>query len=413
MAVLVASFVLSGLVRPETFSQFFSGFEFYDEEHYLALAREGMPSTGSAFHPLYAWLIAAVGELVPKGLLPKELHLIAVARLLSAVLFMASLIAMARLLTRVVSWPTAALVTLLFGINPFSIFHVLAYTESLYGFLGILLMTGLLDWLQPPASSSSSFTRVGAALTIVMSAGLMALARPSYFIVFAIVVGFMGIYGLQFLTSKPSAGSQRSETKGQHRRFNLALGLLVLATGGFTAGYFMYLDQVTGSPFASLEAQKNFDRSFGFYWQHFIKPATLNGSDNIFVWEIQAFWLPMFMAALFALYRPWRDWLDGKGAGFYVFWFATFFTGAHIAANVFTHPRFYSLGRHVLAQPFFFVALAFAIEALQRHNGSPSTKARSKVSSKALRYFVWFYLFASFVYLAMFWGRFAKGSWIG
>jgi len=254
----------------------------------------------------------------------------------------------------------------------------LVYPESLFSLLSILLLLVILLFIR-----EGDWKNVVAALLL---SGLMALCRPTHLGLGASLVGALAL----------SQVFIRDNSLARKRGF-IILTVALLGTLAFTAAYFRYIETVTSDFFSAMKSQEGFGRKWSFYWEHFYAPKTLNGSDNIFAWEIQCFYLPLIATGIFASWHSFRRQL--QGAAFYIFWICVLFAGAHVGANILTHPRFYALGRHVMSQPFLFIFLAILT------NSAPRTYF-TKVGAG-------FYVLASFVYLTMTWERFAKGSWIG
>jgi len=74
---------------------------------------------------------------------------------------------------------------------------------------------------------------------------------------------------------------------------------------------------------------------------------------------------------------------------------------AHSAAAFLTYERFMSIGRHVLANPLPFFGLLIALQFVPERQ------------DRRVRRALGFFVFASAIFLGMWWFRFAKDQWIG
>lgn len=385
LLVYALSFLALCFYDPALLARLGSAKLFYDEAHYLRIAQAAYSEGSSpAFHPLLPLLTAFLSKL--NGFADWQN-----ARLLSLALTLLGAPLFYRLLlTTTITRTTAAWVTFLYLINPFAIFHVLAYTESLFSLLSLLLLTQACAYLEQKSRLHLGWCGLYAAL--------LALTRPSFYPFLAVATVFAILYFFLY------SGSYR-HPRAQTQRLLILLSTLVTSSLAATALFFWYLKEQRGSFFAAITAQKDWGRQLGLHWQLLTNPRCLNGSKEVLTWELHAFYGPMIIAGLMIFWQVRQAQklqprnLPVKLSDIFLFWFAVLYTGFHTAVQFLTYDRFYSIGRHVLSLPFFFIALAFIIDGFQD----------SKQRTALLK----FYSFASFVYLCMFWHRLALGSWMG
>lgn len=372
------SIVLVGVYDQRLGFFFLESNVFFDEGHYRLLAEKGYFVASEAFHPLYPLLVR--GLIFLTGMKPLLL-----GRLLSLFFFGATLPILHRFLLKLVKPSVAAWGVLLFALNPFSVFHVLAYTESLFGFVAVSMLLLACGYLR-----QGGFRKL---IIVSFLAFLLGLTRPSVYPFFCIA-----IIGAGFFLAKIRHDFQK------YRRVMILFAFIFGSAVISTTLFFLYLAVVKGNFWASIDAQKAWGREFGLHWNLIFHPKSLNGSDNLLIWEIQAFWGPVVLvvAMLPLLWRKHRE-ISGFKNRFlekaFVFWFSVLYAGFHTAIQFFTHDRFYSLGRHVFALPFFFIALSILLDEMPER--------------PLLRRSLAFYLFASFVYLGIYWARIPNGAWIG
>ena len=82
----------------------------------------------------------------------------------------------------------------------------------------------------------------------------------------------------------------------------------------------------------------------------------------------------------------------------YIFWFSLYFTTAHSLINFFTFDRLMSLGRHILATPFFFISLGYLYRCIP-----------SKIKYQTLL----FMTFVSALMLVQQWVNYGQDKWLG
>lgn len=356
----------------------------FDECHYIDISEKGYTPGVSAFYPLWPTLLFAVKSV---GMNVKPY-----ANFISLGIFFASIPIFYRSLMILFDQRVAVITTFLFGLNPMSVFHAMAYSESIFCFLSAIFLFYFALAEQNPKFSNLLF--------LYLSMLLMALTRPivlqtaaSTAAAFLILIAING-WKLKTIAAKLKSG-----------------WVVISAAFLGTALYATYLKHKFGNFFQAFEAQKNWGRSLGLHWSNITHPKSVSSSDNVLTWDIQAFYLPAILVSLTLSANYWRPIFMKLGAisdptkldkvtGSVTFWFALFFAGCFSVIQFLSYPFFFSVGRHVFAAPFFYVGLGGALYYFCRDN-------------RFYRYFVYAYMTFSFLYLMNFWDRFGNRSWMG
>lgn len=373
-------FLIANLFSPSLTTTFWTDpRRSFDLDFYLSIAEQGyLEPSWPAFYPLWPIVLNWYSNLFQ---LPTILPM---AHLLSMLFFFAATIPLWNLVRNISNSTTANWVILLASLNPNAIFHALAYPESFFSLLAALLIRHVHLFL---VSQHKRHLFGIAVLT-----GLIALTRP---ILPQLVAACMGT--VIFITLKqPNKSRQRSNENW------LKISVLMLFAG--VAAYIPFgiiCYHRFGDFFQPFVAQSLWNRKLGLYWDLIIRPQTVGGSDNVLAWELLAFYGPA-AAILYHLTQtqPKRDYdSDPAAASHEIIIFCLMVCAAHGAIAFLTYPIFMSLGRHVLATPFFFIGVSGLITAL----------LKKPAGSKMLL----FLTVVSAAYLINFWTRFARSAWIG
>lgn len=358
----------------------------FDHSFYMTIAKNGYQSLGeTAFYPLWPIIMGSVISVFPESL---EIQ---AGNLLSLVAFGGSLVLIYHLTRDLFGDDAGTWAVFLFALNPNSIFHALAYPESFFSLLTAIFLTLSARYFRNPSALLG--------LTIFLSAAAMGATRP-------IILQFVSA-ALCAVLLTAYLYNREPENSTQLRLGFIWLGLSTL---GMVLSYIPYgllcLEKFQDF-FAPFNAQKLWDRKFGFYWSLLTNPKSVSSSDNVLTWDIQAFYLPVILLGTFLFfYKPrhlsspsLQPSRTNRRASVLIILFCLFVAAAHSAIAFLTYPIFMSLGRHVFATPFFFIGAIGVMYA-----GAP-TKWRLPILK--------FYLFASALYLIHFWTRFGKSSWMG
>jgi hypothetical protein len=371
---LIIAFVIVTIaamcIRPQAIERYLTASDqFYDAKHYVTIALEGYVDPAiTAFFPLWPWLLSVTSAAFG---ITDRVSLALAGSAIATLVFMMSIGLFVRIVRRDHAFNTMPFVIALFVFNPFNVFRVLPFTESLC----TLILLGLLNGMQ---RQTQRFTE------LFVLALLASLARP--------VWAFLPIAALgAFVLSRLFGGKALP-----HVTLAIATGSLV-GLGLFCG----YLALTTGDAAATFKAQEIWGRSLGLHWELIWAPKSVGGSDDVLIWDLIAFWGPILLVATafcLALFRRMRHGnrpIDGD----FVFWIAALFACGHALAAFLTYPIFASLGRHVFGVPFF-------IYAVGRYLGE---WRESPIKTNTLRIAVAF----SFISYIRWWTRFAKGGWIG
>lgn len=381
-----ASFFLSLPFNNSIFRKYFiEPSRAFDANFYLNIAERGYQDPNeTAFYPLWPLLLSIFEKIIPQSLFVQA------ANLTSVGLFFLSLVTLWFLCERLTNRFVAHWTVLLFALNPNSVFHALAYPESLFSLLACLFVWFTLDFLTNPGLKP--------ALQLFFVTILMASTRPILMQILAAGWTTLGVVIFVF--------RGRRSLEELLRRGSQWLAITTVGCLSAYIPYGLYCLRKFDNFFQPFAAQRAWDRKFGIYWSLITQPKSVSGSDNILVWDLQAFYLPTILAGLFiasqwresvaeptstrATAEPWRS---------FTVILVLMIAAAHSAIAFLTYPIFMSLARHVFATPFFFIGAGAVIQDVI------PKKYRLKVLG--------FYAFASMVYLLNFWTRFGKSAWMG
>ncbi|MCX6119395.1 MAG: mannosyltransferase family protein, partial [Proteobacteria bacterium] len=361
---------LIGLTLRSSFSRYYYELNtFYDVGNYTKIAEFGYESVGiSAFHPLWPMLVRFFASILQINGQPNYGLL---AGILSFVCFLFSVKILSPILIRVGGQLYGIMALWLFVLNPTSIFHVTGFSESLCCLLFAFLINELLEKRR-----------------VYMLIGLSALisfARPvAYFLPLAALLA----WPIANFAGKKPLRSSASE----------CLSLVGGALGAFVvlSGYFYFQ---LGDFFANSKTHDMWGRKFGFYWQLIYSPKSVGGSEQVLMWDLIGFYLPLFLVAFsgFKLFgsaeerAKYSSCLEDP-----IYWLCLLLSAAHCGAAFLSYPIFASTARHVMAIPCIFYCSARIFKAWK-----PNPRILvALVIISAVFYLRW-------------WARFGKGSWIG
>jgi hypothetical protein len=358
----------------------------FDHSFYMNIAKRGYESASeTAFYPLWPILMGLV-----QGFFPEHWD-VYVGNALSLGMFAFSLWFIWSLAQRLSGDEGAWWTVFLFALNPNSIFHALGYPESFFCLVATAFLLLSLNILREESRIS--------AMGVFATAAMMSASRP-------ILLQFLlaAIFAIALVWLLFPNDEKRPEALRKMSRW------FALSAAGMLAGYLPYGIHCQGkfqNFFAPFDAQKYWDRKFGFYWSLITNPKSVSSSDNILTWDIQAFYLPTLLLGLLIYSclknrgRPTNQTPtpDSQQARALIVTLCLLIAAAHSAIAFLTYPIFMSLGRHVFATPFFYlggVAVIFA-----------TLPTRPRI------FLLRFYLFGSVVYLLNFWTRFGNSAWMG
>jgi hypothetical protein len=361
----------------------------FDLNFYLNIASRGYESPNeTAFYPLWPVVISALHGILSEDFFVQS------ANLLSLIMFFVSLRIIWSFAIQLTNRETANWAVFLFALNPNSIFHGIAYPESLFSLLSALCLLMSLKFFSGPSM------RTGLSLFSVTA--LMSASRPILLQLLAAGVGSIVTTLILF---------RHQENITSFRRTSLRwLSITGSATALGYAPYGYYCWQKFGNFFQPFSAQSAWDRKFGFYWTLITNPVSVSSSDNILTWDIQAFYLPSLLIVLFLFHKSRNESLmqnkespvtlnTSDPSRSFLIVFCLMVAAAHSAIAFLTYPIFMSLARHVFSTPLFFIGATAVI-----HDIIPA-KPRKKILG--------FYILVSVLYLVNFWTRFGKSSWMG
>ena len=264
-------------------------------------------------------------------------------------------------------------------LSPLSLFRVLSFTESLFSFLAVCLIWEL-------SSDSPSLVYVA------LWSALLSLARPLFPILMVASVVIMFVIHLSGMVKH-----------WNHPLNKKLLTVFVAAPIGYIPFGYYCLEKL-GNFWAPFDAQKYWDRHFGLHWNILFSPKVINGSNEVLVWDLLAFYGPFILFACllwYALRYKTKHLRTLSPETTTALLLAVLIAAAHAALAFLTHDRFMSLSRHVLANPLLYITL-FAV----------TTTAREEREVWIRRFYL-FLITGSTVFLGMWWNRFVHDRWIG
>lgn len=406
--VLVA--VVAMILKPTAFQNFAqSATAVFDGEHYLNIARFGYSkASDGAFYPLWPMAVRYFGALIPDHKLPLF------ANFLALMLFFLSLVMLWRLLSKSIEKSLVTPLLLAFALNPNSIFHALPYAESLVSLLMILQLLCLVNVLQFEKFATSKghaknlFWLFFTSLTI-------ALARPTLVqTVLSCAFAFFFVWIAERFKPQFKTQEMLPQSQGGIAHWKAARNASTLMILGTCLGYAIYgvfCIGVYGSFWYPFAAQALWDRKPGWNWALIVSPKSVSGSDNVRIWDLQAFYLPLIMlSVLFVWFLKSRSitlrkqsyqkpTVNNSALTDFTLWYCVFFMCAHCAINFFTYPIFMSIGRHIFAVPLFYFAAGRILSEIK--------------NTRRTAQWAWGYVFVSTIFLFYWWTRYARIGWIG
>ncbi len=294
-------------------------------------------------------------------------------------------------------------VALIYSLSPMAIFRVIGYTESLFGFLSLLLMWALLPREQPRGQ--------WVLWVVFVFTFSLSLTRPA--LVQFIGSGLGTIFTLGILARlklEKESWKEFWQRFAQEKRFGLQVtGVIFLAALLGYAVYGTFCVQHGNSFWTPFEAQKAWGKSLAFrpyllllpksplidilalYFPVLLlatawlivlakyKPLKLPSLLPFPIFLTLAFYPPLWILAhtLANLRTQWLRKLQPLTHSLtplaeictqsYLFWFSLYFTASHSVISFFTQDRLVSLGRYVFAQPFIFLGLGYVYISLNHH----------------------------------------------
>lgn len=358
-------------LHKEGFSSFLNkGHLFYDAERYFHIALSLYTSEDTyAFHPLWPLLLRPFTQL--------NMNLANVSvlvSLLAGFTFFFSLWPFTRLLRQYIQPWLLAPLCILYVFAPPSVFHALPFSESLSALLLTLLLL---------ESSKENPKKLNLGILSI----LLCLTRPFViFIPIAVILAFL-------LTELNSSKFQNFSL------LKSSISMLISSLLGYSF-YGAYCFSKTGNFFQPFEAQKSWNRVFGFYWELIFSPKSVGGSAHVLFWDLVSFYGSIafvFLGIYIFLIK--KVPMDKKFV--FTFWWGTFLNVGHAAVAFLSYPIFMSLSRHILGLPTFFFSLAVVLNYFM------------KETSRKSKWILYFFCALSVFYFIKWWWRFARGSWIG
>lgn len=364
--------------RPDAARYYKEGKLVWDAVHFHTIATRGYiledPGLGN-YLPLWPLVLRSLfsQETLRTTGLP--------AARLAFALFVLSLIPVSRKLVRLFGTVMGGGLLLAWALNPMSIFHALSYSESLFCLWAALFLAVLPDRAMPRAGL--------VALTFAaMLSLLMSLTRN---------VAIQLIVSAIFASAMCALGSRDARA-----HVPLSVAIAVGAVAGFSIFGF-WSQRHYGDFFHVFTVQSHWEKRVGLDWSLLIRPKTWTPSTNVLFWDVLAFYLPVAVtggALLDALRRRFSARADREPVApyDYTFWFSAMFALTHAGIVWMTQPDFHSLARYVFAIPFTFVALGAVLERMPRRVAFGIVIALLVLSA---------------IFLANWWGRFGRLSWLG
>lgn len=390
LTVAFAAIAMLGLIiHPDGISEYFIlQHPVYDAGHYFNIATFGYEDPAqAAFYPLWPLVMWGIASIVGDSNTILWISLFAFA------LFIATLPILQRAMTAMGVSAIGALLTISFyALNPNSMFHALAYSESLFSLISVLLVWhGISGSGDDPKVEQRGYWFIQAMLMTLLSLGRPVLPQ----LLAAIAAGIIGL-------------------KLQKRSLGISIWIAVTYAIAGVAGYAIFglhtlqMFQDFWQPF---HAQAFWDRHLGLNWSLFIAPHSTGGSPNVLTWDLLAFYLPP-AGLIYGMVSAWRGSSSlpaGKVAvrdslpSFFMF-FSLAFASAHSLIAFLSYPEFMSLGRHVWGTPWVYVGFGLLVHQYP---------IRSLATRRWVVPTLWGLVVVSSIYLFHWWIRYSRGSWIG
>ncbi|MTJ14215.1 mannosyltransferase [Anabaena sp. UHCC 0187] len=442
--IICGAFILCAaigmLIYPDAFHKFFSPLQifravppvlphnsyYWDVEHYATMALN--PSC-KAFYPLWPFIIR---NLFHPQTIEQAAHYFLL--LSTVIFFVTNFLLFWVFQTALQRTYLAFWIMLAYTVNPMAIFRVIGYTESLFS-----LFSTLFIWVCLPNSKINQNLKIGFIFIITF---LMSLTRPILIqIFFASALTLITIISLEILRSnRYSWQNLLVNLKKYQHETKMTVTIWVAALLGYSV-YGSFCLKTRGNFFAPFDDQRLWGKSLGIHLEILLFPKSP-------LFDIIAFYLPLIILLLsltftyykfskqnniiflprynlwwsiFYLYPPVLIFIYGfnfmksiktktnlskinipdytnKLAINYVFWFSLYFTTAHSLINFFTFDRLISLGRYILATPFFFISLGYLYRCIP-----------GKIKYQTL----FFMTFISALALLDQWIRYGQDKWLG
>lgn len=409
-SLFLSSMILAGLCKPEVFYGFLSRQSLlFDAVHYFEIARDGYFNPAiAAFYPLWPLIIRYF-------ILPFSEHNAVIAScFLAFSVYILSLFPWLK--ASFVDKAPASLqlcILAIYSLNPNSLFHIMPYAESLTALAASFYLFYASRWfslheLQAISEPRLRHRKTSAALGFSVSLFILGLTRP---VALPLSASLLAALPCIFYFREKKRG-ENSTLDLSHRVIRFLLDPVVLfCVISLCTSWFAYLplglhtQNVLNDFWAPFHAQKYWGRTFNFHWDILLHPKSVSGSDNVLLWDIQAFYIPFILlfipfighfskkiklAALAPLTHLGHDTL---------YWVCAFFAAMHAAIAFLTYPIFMSLARHVFALPFMFYCLAAIFRLFWEH--------------KPVRRIAWSYAVLGFAFLIYWWTRYAREGWLG
>lgn len=404
---------------------------YWDVEHYGNLV---LNFQCIAFYPLWSWLIKNLFH--PQTLDQTAYYF----RFTSLTIFIVSIPLFFSLCYKIFKNSKLSLViSLLFTINPFAIFRVIGYTESLFTFLSILLfylIRNKMTWVN----------LILVSITVI----LLSVTRPILIqFSFSAIITFLTLFALLLLRRNQknqislfSYSQLKRLIKEKINEIKLTLNVIISSVIGYSI-YGIYCLQTRNNFFAPFSDQKLWNKKLGFHPELLILPRsqiydiwglyfpiliiilitliifTINYHQKIKLWipKSKWFYLLLIYPPLFTItylwqtlklkntqiyskklrFKVYRLYLKVKDN--YLFWFCSYFSLSQSLIVFLTQDRLVSLARYIFAVPLFFISLGFILSYF--------------IKSKNDYNIIWFTLGISGITLIEQWLKYGQNSWIG
>lgn len=347
---------------------------YYDAGNYTTIAVSGYVSEGlAAFYPLWPammrLLFKITGDAVVMGW---------AASILAALLFGVSLAQFYLLSERWGLTKYRGLVGAVMVLSPLSLFRVLPFTESLFSVLLLMFIWDLTEEAHKSRVARCALWAFALSLTRPMFPFLM--VASLLLCVFTLIL-------------PPASKVDRTVTLTR-----LAAVFLAAPIGYIPYG--LYCKDIFGNFWMPFSIQAQWGRKLGLHWDLIFSPKVINGSNEVLVWDLIGFYGPLALL----VWGLWFFLRRCERTPFFVkigFLMAVLIGCAHVAAAFLTHHRFMSVGRHVLANPLPYLGLLIALQYVPVKHDLWTRRTLG------------FVVFASAIFLGMWWFRFTKDQWIG
>jgi hypothetical protein len=303
---------------------------------------------------------------------------VAVASALSFACFLTSVLLLERGLRHLVPAGIQKFALLAFVLSPTSVFHATLYSESWFGLICALWLLAILRCFERMDGRNL--------ILLTIATSILSLSRP---ILLQAIAAIVAVWAVELFR-----GRNHPRDTESHKLFLVTSAIVT----GLCIGYLPYglhNLQLFGDFLHPFQLQSLWGRSLSLNWQLIFAPKAVSGSIHVLIWDMVAFYLPIYLliGSSIGFLRPNHGMNSGQR---FLLWFGIFFAGAHAAIAFLTYPIFMSLGRHNLASPLLYVALAVYL-------------SQAKINRRAQLIF----LLVCAAHSIHFWARFARGAWMG